>query len=166
MPEPIAIPNRPFWARALLVLCVIELGMGAVFIYAGFTRSSPLVLVLGVLMTALFIGLAAFAWPIAWLRGPAIEMREDGIIDRRLSPETIPWEAISWKILFNGRSYSLRFEVAEPVRQSLVLSPLHRLVAGFNRLLRQPGFTLHALGTGQSAHQLGEKLKRFKAPDG
>lgn len=166
MPDSIVIPNRPFWARALLFLCVIELATGALFIYGGLTQPSALVLVLGVLMVALFAGLSAFAWPIARLREPAIEMRPEGLIDRRLTASIIPWESISWKILFNGRSYSLRFEVTEPVRQSLKLSPAQKLVSAFHRLWRQPGFTLHTLGTGLSAHQLGEKLKNFKPPAG
>lgn len=164
MPEPVIIPNRPFWARALLFLCVIELGMGALFIYAGFTQSSVLLPVLGVLIIALFLGLSAFAWPIAWLREAAIEMRPEGLLDRRIAPALIPWEAISWKILFNGRSYSVKFNVAEPAYRGIALSPPNRLAAAFSRLWRHPEFTIHTLGTGLSAHQLGEKLKYFKEP--
>ena len=164
MPETLIISSRPFWARALIFLCVIELGMGLLFIFAGITRSSGLVLVLGTLITALFVWLAAFAWPIAILRDPAIEMRPEGLLDRRFSQGVIPWEAISWRVVFNGRSYSLKFDVAEPARLALALSPMQRLAAALNRAWRHPEFTLHTLGTGLSAHQLGEKLKTFKAP--
>ncbi len=164
MLDPIIIPNRPFWARALLFLCVVELGMGLLFISAGITQSSGFVLVLGGLITALFLWLAAFTWPIAWLREPALELRPEGLLDRRLTCSVIPWESVNWKILFNGRSYSLKFDVAEPSRTSLKLSPLHRLAAAFSRVWRHPEFTAHTLGTGLSAHQLGEKFKQFKAP--
>jgi hypothetical protein len=164
MADTVIIPNRPFWARALLFLCVIELAMGVLFMAAGFTQSSGLVLGLGVLITLLFLWLAAFAWPMAWLREPAIELRPEGLLDRRLARSVIPWEAVSWKILFNGRAYSVKFDVTGPARQSLNLPPLHRLTAIFSRLWRQPEFTLHTLGTGFNAHQLGEKLKQFKAP--
>lgn len=164
MPETLIIPNRPFWARALIFLCVIELGMGLLFVIAGITHSSGLVIVLGALITALFLGLATFGLPIAILTQPAIEMRPDGLLDRRFSQTLIPWEAISWKVVFNGRSYSLKFDVAEPTRQALALSPMQRLSAALSRAWRHPEFTLHTLGTGLSAHQLGEKLKNFKAP--
>lgn len=165
MADTVIIPNRPFWARALLFLCVIELAMGLLFMAAGLTQSSGLVLGLGALITVLFLWLAAFAWPIAWLREPAIELRPDGLLDRRLTRSVIPWEALRWKILFNGRAYSVKFDVTGPARQSLKLSPLHRLTAAAGRLWRLPEFTLHTLGTGFSAHQLGEKLKPFKSPD-
>lgn len=164
MHEPVIIPNRPLWARALIFLSVIEVGMGLLFLYAGLSQSSGLVLALGGLITALFLGVAAYAWPAAWLKEPAIEMRPEGLLDRRLAPFVIPWEAISWRVQFNGHAYSLKFDVAEPIRQNLPLSPLHRLAATFSRIWRHPEFTVHTLGTGLSAHQIGEKLKQFKLP--
>lgn len=164
MPETVIIPNRPFWARALLLLCAVEIGMGLLFIYAGATQPSGFVLVLGCLITALFLWLAAFAWPIARLREPALELRPEGLLDRRLAPSVIPWEAISWKILFNGRAYSLKFDVAEHARQALSPSVPNQLAGRFNRLWRHPEFTIHTLGTGLSADQLGDKLKLFKPP--
>ncbi len=164
MVDTVIIPNRPFWARALLLLCAVEIGMGLLFIYAGATRSSGLALALGSLMTALFLWLAVFSWPIAWLREPAIELRPEGLLDRRLARSVIPWEAVSWKILFNGRAYSLKIDVAEPARHAMRPYMLARIAAPFSRLWRHPEFTLHTLGTRHNAHQLGEKLRLFKSP--
>jgi hypothetical protein len=93
-------------------------------------------------------------------------LRPEGLLDRRLSRTVIPWDKVNWKILFNGRSYALKFDVEEPARQSLALSPMHRLAAAFSRVWRHPEFTVHTLGTGLSAHQIGEKLKNFRAPAG
>lgn len=162
MQEPIIIMNRPFWARALLLLCVIELVMGSLFIYGGAAYGSSIALTLGILIVALFAGLAWFSWPSAWLRGAVIEMGAEGLRDRRLSETVIPWETIRWKILFNGRSYSLKFDVAEPTLGMLRPSLPRRSLALLNRLVGYPAFTMATLGTGLSSHQLAARMERFK----
>ena len=83
-------------------------------------------------------------------------------LDRRITPAIIPWEAISWRVLFNGHGYSVKFDVAEPVRQGLRLPPPQRVLGMFNRLLRYPAFIILTLGTGLSAHQIGARLEGFK----
>lgn len=111
MPEPVIIANCPFWARISAVFWVIEIAVGLSFAAggAGYIGSGEngvaLVLVFcGLLLAGAGAVLAATSFRIWRLNGPAIEMRDDGFIDRRIADRLIPWPAITWKLVFNSRS--------------------------------------------------------------
>lgn len=171
MPEPVIIHNRPFWARLFGLFWVVEIIMGLLFARIGFGWIGPgengmaiILAVMGLLLAAAGVVMAGLCWRIARISGPAIEMGSAGLTDRRLSAVTVPWESLTWKILFNGRSHSLYFAVADPVRRRLKPYWPQRAMGLFNRMLHHPEFTVVTLGTGLSAREIAARMEAFKPP--
>ena len=171
MPAPVTIPNKPFWARLLVPFWAIEVLMGLYFAWIGLSRLGPgengmavLLLVMGLLLAAAGVVMTGLALRVALLKGDALEFTEDGFRDRRLSPDLIPWEALRWKIIFNGRGHSLQFDLEPSVRKGFRAYWHQHALARFNRLFKQPEFTVVTLGTGLDARDIGKRLETFKAP--
>jgi hypothetical protein len=171
MPEPVIIPSRPFWARVLLPFWMLQVAMGGLFAAAGIRLLGPgenggaaILILMGLLLAAAGVVLTGLTWRIARLRGPAIEMTAEGLLDRRLARQRIPWEALAWKIIFNGRSYSVQLDVAEPARSGLGVYWHQRAAGLVSRMLRQPEFSVVSMGTGLSAHEIGKRMERFRPP--
>ncbi len=169
MPEPVIIANRPLTARLLLPLWIIQTAMGLVFALAGLRLLGPgengaaaVLIILGLVLAAAGVVMTGLSWRSAWLKGPAIEMTAEGFRDRRLSDQLIPWAALSWKLVFNGRGHAVQIDVAEPWRGNLGGFWAQRALGRFNRLFRHPEFTVLTLGTGRSAHAIAALLARFK----
>lgn len=169
MPDAVIIANRPLLARLLLMFWVAEIGVGLLFMLAGANmlglgeNGGPVALMLmGVVLVAAGIVMCAQCWRVARLKSAAIEMTVSGLLDRRLARQTIPWEAISWKVMFNGRSYSLQLDIAEPARTHAGVFWHQRAMGLFSRLLRHPAFTVATLGTGLSAQEIGDRMERFR----
>lgn len=169
MPAPVQIPNRPVLPRLLLLFWVAEIAVGLLFAAAGYELLGPrenggavVLMLMGQVLSLAGIIMAGHCWRIASLSGNAIEMTDAGLLDRRLSSHVIPWHAISWKVVFNGRSYALQMDVAEPERSAAHMNWPARALGLFSRMLRQPEFTVAALGTGLSAHDIGNRMAAFK----
>lgn len=168
MPPPVIIPNRPLLSRLLLLFWVAEIAVGLLFVAAGYGLLRPgenggavVLMLMGVILTLAGLVMAGHCWRIARITGNAIEMTEAGLLDRRLSETVIPWEAISWKVIFNGRSYSLQANIAEPSRSAARIAWTARALGLLSRVLRQPEFTVATLGTGLSAHEIGQRMSTF-----
>ena len=168
MPAPVMIANRPMLPRLLLLFWVAEVAVGLLFAWAGRGLLGPgenggalVLIIMGLVLALAGIIMAGHCWRIAGLTGSAIEMTETGLLDRRLAAHPIPWQAISWKVIFNGRSYALQMDVAEPARSAAAITWSAKALGLFSRLLRQPEFNVTTLGTGLSAHDLGERMAAF-----
>ncbi len=173
MPAPVLIPNRPALPRLLMLFWVAEIAVGLLFAIAGYQLLGPgenggaaVLILMGVVLSLAGIIMAGHCWQIASLSGNAIEMTDEGLRDRRLTLDPIPWENISWKVMFNGRSYAVQMDVAEPARSAAHIRWPARAMGLFTRLLRQPEFTVAALGTGLSAHDIGQRMAAFKPAKG
>lgn len=173
MPQPVFIANRPLLPRLLLMFWVAEIAVGLLFAAAGYELLGPsenggaiVLMLMGAVLSLAGIVMAGHCWRIARLAGNAIEMTDAGLLDRRLSTHPIPWEAISWKVIFNGRSYALQMDVTESARSAARIAWPARALGLFSRLLRQPEFTVAALGTGLSAHDLGRHMSSFRQSAG
>ncbi len=172
MAEPVIIHNRPFWARILTVFWAVEVAVGLVFagvgaswLGAGENGLAGVTIGCGLLLAVVGVVMTGVSWRVWRLgQGPAIEMRDGGLVDRRIADATIPWAAISWAVIFNGRSYSLQFDVAPPERAALDVHWEQRLMGRFNRLFNYPELTMVTLGTAKSAHALGSLMESFKSP--
>ena len=171
MPAPVNIPNRPLLPRLLVLFWVAEIAVGLLFAAAGYELLGPsenggaaVLILMGLVLVVAGIVMAGHCWRIASLSGNAIEMTEEGLMDRRLSARPIPWDAISWKVIFNGRSYSLQMDVTEPARSAAGIAWPARALGLFSRLLRQPEFNVASLGTGMSAEEIGKRMAEFKPP--
>ena len=169
MPAPVLVPNRPLIARLLLLFWLAEIAVGLLFAAAGYGLLRPgesggaaVLILMGLVLSLAGVVMAGHCWRIARLSGNAIEMTEAGFLDRRLSERPIPWEAISWEVLFNGRSYSLQMNIAEPARKMAGIAWPARALGLFSRLLRHPEFTVATLGTGLSADEIGQRMSAFK----
>jgi hypothetical protein len=165
----VLIPNRPMLPRLLLLFWVAEIAVGVLFAAAGYGLLGPdenggaiVLILMGTVLALAGVVMAGHCWQAARVSGNAIEMTEAGLMDRRLSARPIPWEAISWKVIFNGRSYALQIDVAEPARSEAGISWPARALGLFSRLFRQPEFNVAALGTGLSAHDLGQRMAGFR----
>ncbi len=170
MSEPVVIANRPHLARLLLLFWLAEVAVGLLFAAGGLRLFGPsenggaaVLILMGLVLTAAGVVMAGLCWRIARLRGAAIEMTAEGLLDRRLSERRLPWAAIRWKVMFNGRSYAVQFDLSEPVRSEAAICWPQRALGLFSRMLRHPEFTLSTLGTGISAHELGKRLERFSS---
>ena len=171
MPAPVNIPNKPFWARLLVPFWAIEVLMGLYFAWIGLSRLGPgengmavLLLVMGLLLAAAGVVMTGLAFRVALLKGNALEFTDEGFRDHRLSPGLIPWEALRWKIIFNGRGHSLQFDLEPDFRKGFRAYWHQRAMARFNRLFKQPEFTVVTLGTGLNARDIGKRLEAYKAP--
>lgn len=171
MPAPVLIPNRPLIARLLLLFWVAEIAVGVLFVVAGYGLLRPnenggaaVLIIMGVVLCLAGAIMVGHCWRIATLSGNAIELTDTGLLDRRLSAGPIPWDAIAWKVIFNGRSYSLQMNIAEPARSAAGIAWPARALGLLSKLLRQPEFVIAALGTGLSAHDIGARIKPFKPP--
>lgn len=169
MPEPVIIPNRPLIARLLLLFWLAEIGVGLLFAAAGYGLLGPgenggaaVLIVMGLILAAAGVVMAGHCWQIARLSGNALEMTEAGLTDRRLSDTLLPWEAISWRVIFNGRAYSVQMNIAEPLRSAARIAWPARALGLLSRLLRQPEFGVAALGTGLTADEIGQRMAAFK----
>jgi hypothetical protein len=169
MPEPVIIANRPFWARIFAIFWLIEiaagLGFAASCVAAKETGVAIALAVGGLLLAAVGTVMAASSLRIWRLKGPAIAMSGEGLIDNRIAPQSIPWTAITYKVVFNSRAYSLQFDVDPPAREAIDVYWEHRLMGKFNRLLKFPELTVLTLGTGRSAHEIAGLMARFR-PEG
>lgn len=172
MPAPVLIPCRPLVPRLLLLFWVAEIAVGLLFLLAGYLLLGPrenggaaVLMLMGVVLAAAGIVMAGQCWRAARLTGNAIEMTDDGLLDRRLAAASIPWEAIRWKVIFNGRSYSVQADIREPARSAARIAWPARAAGLFNRMLRHPEFGIAALGTGLSAHDIAARMTAFKPPE-
>jgi len=173
MPAPVLIANRPTLPRLLLLFWVAEIAVGLLFVAAGYEVLGPsenggaaVLMLMGLLLTLSGIIMVGHCWRIARLAGNAIELTDAGLLDRRLSAHPLPWDAISWKVIFNGRSYAVQMDVSEPARSAAEIAWPARALGLFSRMLRQPEFNVASLGTGLSAHDIGERMSSFKASEG
>jgi hypothetical protein len=171
MPDAVIIENRPLLARLLLMFWVAEIGVGLLFVLAGanmlrFGENSSLIvlmlILMGLVLVAAGVVMCGLCWQVARLREPAVEMTAEGLLDRRLAPNIIPWEAISWNVIFNGRSYSVQLDIAEPTRSAAGIYWHQRALSLFSRMLRQPAFAVVTLGTGLGAEEIGRRMTAFK----
>lgn len=168
MPAPVHIPNRPLLPRLLLLFWIAEIAVGALFIAAGASLLGPrenggaiVLMLMGAVLALAGIVLAGQCWRVAMLAGNAIEMTDEGLLDRRLSARAIPWGSVRHKVIFNGRSYSLQADIDEPARSTSGIGWAPRAMGLFSRLLRQPEFTIMSLGTGLSAHDIATRMAAF-----
>jgi len=171
MPAPVLIPNRSMLPRLLLLFWLAEIAVGLLFVVAGYGLLGPaenggaaVLILMGLVLTLAGIIMVGHCWRIASLAGNAIELTDAGLLDRRLSAHPIPWDAITWKVIFNGRSYAVQMDVSEPTRSAAHITWPARALGLFSRILRQPEFNVAALGTGLSAHDIGQRIAAFKAP--
>lgn len=169
MPDAVIIENRPLIARLLLMFWVAEIGVGMLFVLAGVNLLRPdenggpiLLMVMGLVLVLAGLVMSGLCWRVARLKGAAIEMTEAGLRDRRLARNVIPWEAISWKVIFNGRSYSLQLDIAEPHRKNAGIFWYQRALGLFSRMLRHPEFNVATLGTGLGAEEIGKRMEAFR----
>jgi hypothetical protein len=171
VPERVTIMNRPLWARILLPIWAFQVWMGLYFFWLGLralglgaTGIGILIMVVGLFAAVASVVMVGQCWRIARLDGPAVEIGPDGLRDLRLSPEVLPWEAVSWRLVFTGLSYGLHFDLAEPVRSRVRPGWPQRFIAIFNRLFRYPEFTVAPLGTGLPAQKIAQHMAGFKPP--
>ncbi len=171
MPAPVIIENRPLLPRLLLLFWIASAAMGLLFAVAGLRLLGPgekggaiALLLLGMTLTASGIIMGGLCWRISRIRGPAVELTSEGLLDHRLSPSRIAWQAIQWKIVFNGRTHNVQFDVTPSARRDLGIYWPQRVLSLFSRLLGRPAFTVVALGTGHSTHQLAALMEGFKPP--
>ncbi len=169
MNSPVIIENRPRWAWAFTVLWAVETLAGIGFAASGVmwlgaheNGAAAVLIGMGLLLVAAGIVMTAQSFRVARLKGAAIIMSDDGLTDRRLSEKAIPWDAITWRIVFNGRSYSLHFSVAEPARSRLAPYWEQRALGRFNRLFGYPEFAMVTLGTGKNLGALADVMQRFR----
>ena len=94
MPDPVVIENRPLMARLLLLFWAAEIMVGLLFMLTGANMLGPsenggamMLMLMGLVLVAAGVVMTGLCWRIAWIRGPAIEMSAEGLLDRRLAPQ-------------------------------------------------------------------------------
>ena len=174
MADSVSIENKPFWARFFTVFWAIEAVMGLVFAALGFSWLGGQEN--GVAWVLIVIGLHA-------RRG---QRHDDGRVLARRPPQGhghrddragFPRPAavadpdpvgrpLTWAVVFNGRSYSLQFDLTPEIRSRYRVSWGNRMAAAMNRAFRYPEFTVMTLGTGKGISQLDQLMRQFKPPRG
>lgn len=117
---------------------------------AALQTTQPEVLMVMCVIAMVFYGVFAVRWMRELFRvGPVVEIDMDGIVDRRLGPDTIPWSAVRGiKLVKAGRRPVLALEVDVPPGALSRVSGLRRY---FQRLSDPAGErTVHVSLTGLS----------------
>ena len=85
MPEPASIANRPFWARISAVFWLVGIAVGLSFaaggigyIGSGENGVAAMLVICGLMLSGVGLVRAATSSRIWLLKGPAIEMRQEG----------------------------------------------------------------------------------------
>ena len=97
MPDPVIIMNRPFWARIFTAVWVIEVFAGLGFAAGGIgmlgaheTGVAAVLIISGLLLAVVGVVMVGITARAARLNGPAIEMRHEGFLDRRIAAQQSP----------------------------------------------------------------------------
>ena len=167
MAEPVSISNRPFWAIVFTVFWVVEIVFGGFIIATGVSwlggreNGAAVVIILGgVLVMAAGVMMVDVSWQVARLKGAAIEITPQGFRDRRLNETVIAWADITHKVVFNGRAYSLQFDLTPQARAGYCVSWGNRMMGALNRFFKYPEFTIVTLGTGKTAHEIARLMDK------
>ncbi len=171
MTEPVIIANRPFWPRVTTVFWALETAVGLLFAALGTAwlggdeNGAPvLMIVMGLMLALAGAVMTNVVWQAARLKGPAILASEHGFQDRRLSEQKIGWDHLQWKVVFNGRNWSLRFDIDDTLRSQFRVCWGNRVLALLNRALRYPAFGVMTLGTSMGTNDLSAVMSKFKKP--
>ena len=114
-------------------------------------------LCLGVIVRRFFAG-----------RGVIVTMTSEGLIDRRVAADLIPWRAIKaidvWE--FSGQK-AIVLKIDPAVEKSLNLRPMTKWSRGPNRALGADGLCIASMGLSVSHDQLLHKIRaRLRAAQG
>ncbi len=148
--------NRPrvllglglFWAGEAL----LGVGLGVVMVSEG--RGMPGWMLGVALFFAVFlaaVGLRLSVWCLGQLgvAGTVLAIGPAGYFDRRLCPQTIPWEAVSRVDIYYAKGVQLMFDLAGPANARVRRFP--RALARLNRAVGLPGYSVSLMGTDADA---------------
>ena len=143
----------------------VEAGQTAVWL------ALPIGAVLLALLLLAYVPFALLSFIMLRLPGPVIEIGPEGLRDRRLSSEIIPWDRIRWsRIGFRGFNQVTRtrvsmgelvFDVDGPFRARALFWP----VAAVYRLIAPHPWPLLTFGTRLRPEKLATELTRYRSPE-
>ena len=115
--------------------------------------------------TALFsLATVVATWRLLAERGAVITVSEDGIHDRRLSPNVIPWRAISGISTWQYRRQRMMVLAIDPAAEAtLALTRMARWSRGPNRSLGIDGLCVATVGLATDYDTLLEECQRALA---
>jgi hypothetical protein len=165
--QTVRIPARRGQAVLLCIFWAPVAGAALIFLLGGLwlLLSRPLagaiLATCGVILLPITTAMLAICLQCLRLDGPLIELSPDGLRDRRISEETLPWERLIWRAVATPRGPAPpQFWTDRPIAARWP----YRLLAILNMVLRQPPYTVLPPATGKTAAELAALMSRFRAP--
>ncbi len=165
--QTVRVPARRGQALLLCIFWAPVVGAALIFLLGGLwlLLSRPIagaiLVTCGTILLPITTAMLAICLQCLRLEGPLVELGSDGLRDRRISDETLPWDRLTWRSVTTPRGPAppqFRTELRIDARWP------YRLLAVLNMVLRQPPYTVLPLATGKSAAELAELMSRFRAP--
>jgi hypothetical protein len=133
-----------FMTPAIIFLCATRFQAGNVmeFLVSDLSFELPFA-------CAIFFGLATLIglWQLFFVRGPIVTVTPDGIRDRRLAAELIPWSAVSGISAWQGRRVrGIVLDVDPLVESQLTLTRMARWARAPNRQVGIEGLLIEVTG--------------------
>ncbi|MFT4176612.1 MAG: hypothetical protein QM627_08130 [Luteolibacter sp.] len=151
-------------ALSLIVCGVASLSI-AIEIALGNPEPTAILVMGGVGLYFLFFGILLLWLMIDLFRLPAplIMIGPEGVFDRRLSAEPIPWDRLSWR-----RTWLFGFGGAVQLDTDFPLKPRlpQRALALLNRLCRYPAWNIVAFCTDADAKGIARVMEHFSPRGG
>ncbi len=145
-----------FWAALAL------LGLVLAPVLVAETRGMPAWMSVAGVALALFLAAIGLHLAIFCLRqlgapAPVLAIGPQGVFDRRLAAETIPWREIRYVGVYRLRGTQVMFELT-PEGDAMV-HPFGRALARLSRLFLLPGYSVVLMGTDARAEEVAASMQ-------
>jgi len=153
------------WALVGGAVSLQGLGTAGYFIFIETPRPTAFALVaIGLAVALVLFGLAFLAYAVGRLRGPsdAITIGPDGLHDRAVSAQPIPWRDIRDVAVVRVRSgRCLVFGVAAGAELRAGIFLRQHLAAAFEKALGYPGYHVHIMGTEAGVESVAQAIAPY-----
>lgn len=146
-----------FWAGE----CALGLGLGALLVVeAGVMPGWLFALAMATAVALAAIGLRLSVYCLRQLGDPTptLVIGPEGLFDRRLSNQTIPWAEVVRLEVYHSRTTQVMFDLS-PVGDALI-HPFERALARLARCVLLPGYSVVLIGTDADVKDVVVAMRR------
>jgi len=153
-----------FWALFGGAVSLQGLATAGYFIFIDMPQPQGLaIIVIGIAIALVLFGLVFLAYAVGRLRGPpdAIMIGPDGLHDRAVSGQPIPWRDITDVAVVRVRGLCLVFGVSAGAEMRAGIYLRQHLAAVFEKALGYPGYHVHIMGTEAEVESVAQAIAPF-----
>ncbi len=148
-----------FWAP--VAAAALAFLLGGLWLMPGKPLAGGILAACGAILLPITAAMFAICLRCLRLDGPILEFGPNGLMDRRICDDPLPWATLTWRSVVTPRGPSPpQFHTNRAVAAHWP----YRLLAILNLALRQPPYAVLPLATGKTAGELADLMARFRAP--